>query len=94
MKNVKAEEIVNEIDSKFLESENNRVNIVNKVVNFIKEDKFRTEDVSYEVGDHVKHNEFGEGVIVSVDKTLLTIAFPHPYGIKKMMKQHKSITKI
>ena len=55
---------------------------------------FRTEDVSYNVGDHVKHDEFGEGIVVAVDKSLITIAFPHPYGIKKMMAKHKSITKI
>jgi len=85
---------MDEIDSKYLETENNRTNIINKVINFCKEDKFRTEDVSYEIGDHVKHDEFGEGVVITVDKSLVTIAFPHPYGIKKIMKKHKSITKI
>ena len=45
-------------------------------------------------GEKVVHSEFGEGVIVSVDKTILTIAFPHPYGIKKIMKGHKSIRKV
>ena len=85
---------MDEIDSKYLEEENNRTNIISKVSSFIKEDKFRKEDVSYQVGDHVRHNEFGEGVVVACDKSLVTIAFPHPYGIKKMMAKHKSITKI
>ena len=85
---------MDEIDSKYLETENNRTNIVSKAVNFCKEDKFRKEDVSYEVGDHVRHDEFGEGVVITVDGLLITIAFPHPYGIKKMMKKHKSITKV
>ena len=85
---------MDEIDSKYLETEDNRTNIVNKMVSFVKEDKFRNEDVSYNVGDHVKHDEFGEGVVISVDGSLITIAFPHPYGIKKMMAKHKSITKI
>ena len=85
---------MDEIDSKYLEIENNRTTIVNKAINFCKEDKFRKEDVSYNMGDHVKHDEFGEGVVISVDKTLVTIAFPHPYGIKKMMAKHRSITKI
>ena len=40
------------------------------------------------------HDDFGEGVIVSVDKSILTVAFPHPYGIKKLMKGHKSIRKV
>ena len=35
-----------------------------------------------------------EGVVISLDGSLVTIAFPHPYGIKKMMAKHKSITKI
>lgn len=85
---------MDEIDSRYIEEENNRTSIISKAVNFVKEDKFRTEDVSYNVGDHVKHDEFGEGVVVACDKSLVTIAFPHPYGIKKMMAKHKSITKL
>lgn len=48
----------------------------------------------YNIGDKVNHTEFGEGIIVSVDKSILTIAFPHPYGIKKIIKGHKSIVKV
>jgi len=85
---------MDEIDLRYIDIENNRTTIIDKMVVFNKEDKFRNEDVSYNIGDHVKHNEFGEGVVITVDKTLITIAFPHPYGIKKMMAKHKSITKI
>lgn len=85
---------MDEIDSKYLETENNCNTLLNKITSFVKEDNFRKEDVSYNVGDHVKHDEFGEGVVISVDGSLITIAFPHPYGIKKMMAKHKSITKI
>lgn len=85
---------MDEIDVKYIETENNRTTIINKASNFIKGNMFRDTDVSYNVGDHVKHDEFGEGIVVSVDKSLITIAFPHPYGIKKMMAKHKSITKI
>ncbi len=85
---------MDEIDSKYLDAQNNRPTIVNKLANFCKEDKFRKEDVSYEAGDHVHHDDFGDGVVISVDKSLMTIAFPHPHGVKKMMKNHKSITKI
>ena len=83
-----------EIDSKYIEEENNRTSIIKKAINFVKEDNFRKEDVSYSVGEHVRHAEFGEGVVISCDKSLVTIAFPHPYGIKKMMAKHKSISKI
>ena len=51
-------------------------------------------DGDYNIGDKVNHSEFGEGIIVSVDKSILTIAFPHPYGIKKIMRGHKSIVKV
>ena len=85
---------MDEIDMKYVDVENNRTGIINKMVNFVKEDKFRTDDVSYNAGDHVKHDEFGEGVVIAVDGALITIAFPHPYGIKKMMAKHKSITKV
>ena len=85
---------MDEIDSKYLDEENNRIGIIDRVANFIKEDNFRKEDVSYNIGDHVKHDDFGEGVVVAVDKSVITIAFPHPYGIKKMMAKHKSISKV
>ena len=85
---------MDEIDMRYMEVENNKTSLVDKVVNFCKEDKFRKEDVSFDTGDHVSHPDFGEGVVVMVDKSLVTIAFPHPYGVKKMMKNHKSLTKI
>lgn len=85
---------MDEIDSKYLDKENNKSSIINSAINFVKENKFRDEDINYQMGDHVRHDEFGEGVVVAVDGSLITIAFPHPYGIKKMMARHKSITKI
>lgn len=48
---------------------------------------------TYEIGEKIYHDNFGSGVVVGVDKSILTIAFPHPYGIKKLMKGHKSIRK-
>ena len=50
--------------------------------------------VDYNVGDHVVHDTFGNGIIVKVDKSVLSIAFPHPTGIKTFMKGHKSIRKV
>ncbi|MBQ2872875.1 MAG: UvrD-helicase domain-containing protein [Bacilli bacterium] len=85
---------MDEIDSKYLDIENNKTTLVDKVINFSKEDIFRKEDVSFEAGDHVNHPDFGDGVVIMVDKSIVTIAFPHPYGVKKMMKNHKSLTKV
>lgn len=49
---------------------------------------------TYQAGDTILHDSFGEGVIVHVDQTILTVAFPHPVGIKKLMKGHPSIRKV
>ena len=48
----------------------------------------------YSLGQKVIHKDFGEGVIVGIDKSILTIAFAFPNGIKKIMKGHNSISKI
>jgi len=48
----------------------------------------------YKIGDKIVHDTFGEGIVVSVDKSILDIAFPHPIGIKKLMKGHSSIKKV
>ena len=85
---------MDEIDTRYMEIENNKTTIIDKVANFRKEDKFRKEDVSFTVGDHVNHETFGEGVVIMIDKSVITIAFPHPHGVKKMMKNHKSLTKV
>lgn len=50
-------------------------------------------NAEYSLGDHVIHESFGEGVIVGMDKSILTIAFSHQIGIKMLMKGHKSIKK-
>ena len=85
---------MDEIDSKYIETENNKTTLINKIGNFCKEDKFKKEDVDFVTGDHISHPEFGIGIVVMVDKSIVTIAFPHPYGVKKMMKNHKSLTKV
>ena len=51
-------------------------------------------NAEYLLGDHVIHDTFGEGVIVGIDKSILTIAFNQKVGIKMLMKGHKSIKKI
>lgn len=53
-----------------------------------------TSSGDYNVGDNVVHDSFGLGVIITVDKSLITVAFPHPHGIKKLMKGHSSIRKV
>ncbi|MGN1000888.1 MAG: ATP-dependent helicase [Bacilli bacterium] len=59
-----------------------------------KKEFFREEDVEYNVGDYVYHEIFGQGKVVEVTNTLVSIAFKHPYGIRKLMKNHKSLSKV
>ena len=82
---------IGEIDEKYLDKED--TNLVYTQKSKVRIDNI-DEDINYTIGEKVRHEEFGEGIIITVDKSILTIAFPHPYGIKKMMKGHKSLTKI
>ena len=63
-------------------------------VKFISKEEMIDKEADYNIGDRVVHNVFGNGVVVGIDKTILSIAFPHPHGIKKIMKGHKSIRKV
>jgi len=51
-------------------------------------------DVDYGEGDKIVHDVFGEGVIISIEGSVVTAAFALPYGIKKLLKGHKSIKKV
>ncbi len=55
---------------------------------------FREEEVEYQVGDFVYHETFGTGKVVEVTNTLVSVAFKHPHGIKKLMKNHKKLSKV
>ena len=55
---------------------------------------FREEEVDYKVGDFVYHETFGTGKVVEVTNTLVSVAFKHPHGIKKLMKNHKKLSKV
>ena len=89
---------MDEIDKTYLDIENRKEtikeSIVNRINNFKKENMFNKENVDYNTGEHINHTEYGIGVVISVDKSIITVAFPHPIGIKKLMKNHKSISKI
>ncbi len=55
---------------------------------------FYKEDVDYQVGDFVYHENFGAGRVLEVTDTLVTVAFKHPIGVRKLMKNHKSLSKV
>ena len=79
---------INEIDDKYLEKDNNEETIKIKNVDMV------DNSIEYKVGDKIIHDTFKQGIVVGVDKSILTIAFPHPIGIKKLLKGHKSIKKV
>ena len=85
---------MDEIDSEYIEVLNECPSIFKKVTSFAKDKMFNEEDVKLSCGDQVKHDKYGIGVVVDVQNSIATIAFPHPIGIKKLLKNHKSITKI
>ena len=80
-----------EIDNNLIESNTERKE---EQVHVTKEAVLRDEDVDYQVGDYVVHEHFGAGKVLEVTNSLVTVAFKHPYGIKKLMKNHKSLTKV
>ena len=55
---------------------------------------FREEIIDYQVGDYVYHETFGTGRVVEVTNTLVSVAFKHPHGVKKLMKNHKKLSKV
>ena len=83
---------INEINKDLIET--NEKEEKEEVVKIDKSDKFYEEDVEYNVGDYVYHDIFGAGRVVSVSGSLVSIAFKMPHGIKKLMKNHKSLRKV
>ena len=85
---------VDEIEDKYLEREKQTTSIFTKVAKINKEKMYRNTNVDYNIGDNIRHEDYGEGVVTAVDKKIITVAFPHPIGIKKFIKNHRSITKV
>ena len=51
-------------------------------------------ECDYEPNDYVYHDNFGSGKVISVEKTIVKVAFKMPFGIKTLMKNHPSLHKI
>ncbi len=76
-----------EIDSSLLDADSFEKEVVNKSYSI-------DENIEYQIGEHIMHNNHGEGVVVSVEDKVITVAFPHPIGIMKLIKGHSSFHKI
>lgn len=82
-----------EISKDLLESNNNE-EIPKKEEKIQVGEMFREETIDYQVGDYVYHETFGTGRVVEVTNTLVSVAFKLPHGVKKLMKNHKKLSKV
>ena len=80
---------INEIRSELLETNFAKTEpvIVAKKTNEI------DASIEYQFGDKIVHESFGVGVVVGIDKSIISVAFPHPIGIKKLIKGHSTYRK-
>ena len=81
---------IDEIDKRYLEESSNGVKVQEKIN--VKEAYSKSENNEIKVGDIIKHDSLGTGVVVNMNGDLIEVAFK--VGVKKLMKNHKSITKL
>ncbi len=80
---------ISEIDSALIETNE----ILEEKMNINKEDMYtNTDNDDIKNGDLVTHEVYGNGVVIGVDGSLVTVAFKT--GVKKLMKNHKSLKKL
>lgn len=80
---------INEIDKDLLDKVNNDKKLVVK-----REKNLYDTNQEYNYGDKIEHDTYGIGIVIEVTNSLITVAFSNKYGIKKLLKNHKSIKKI
>lgn len=81
---------IEEIDPDLIEITNSSIK---EETVFDKDSMYSSDNVEWNPGDIVLHDTYGKGVVVDVDKMLITVAFNNRVGIKKLMKNHKSLKK-
>jgi DNA helicase-2/ATP-dependent DNA helicase PcrA len=58
------------------------------------QNNYNTEIINFKIGDVIVHTIFGSGVIIGINGDMLDIAFKSPFGIKSLIKNHKSIKRL
>ena len=81
---------IDEIDKDCLEQAESGVKVQDKIDT--KKVYNKTENNEIKVGDIINHETLGTGVVVSMNGDLIDVAFKT--GVKKLMKNHKSISKM
>lgn len=83
---------IKEIDSELLEIENEKM-MPEEQIN--REELYHNDgEVEFADGDIIMHMIYGRGVVIEVKGDFISVAFAKNYGIKKLLKNHKSIKKI
>lgn len=83
-----AEDYIEHLDEK----QKSKISVFDEEID-IEQTKEATPKTIYRIADKVIHNIFGEGVVVNKDNDILSIAFPHPVGVKKIKADHPSLRK-
>lgn len=83
---------INEISDEYIETIGKKEDI-NLFKPKIDKNKMMNEDNDLHPGDMVNHDKYGFGVVVTIDGSIATISFKRD-GLKKLMKNHKSIHKM
>ena len=85
----------NNLPSRFI-NEINPDNLIQEknVINKIEKANLIDESASYTLGEKVKHDIYGVGMVVAIKDKTIDVAFEHKYGIVTFMKGHKVIKKI
>ena len=81
---------IEEINDKYLDKD---AILDNHFTPLSKQNLDSLDNIVYNIGDKIVHETYGKGVIVSIEKMIITVAFSHPHGIKKLIKGHKSFRK-
>ncbi|MDO5439960.1 MAG: 3'-5' exonuclease [Erysipelotrichaceae bacterium] len=93
-----ASRFIDEIDEDFIEHLDRKKSIASSIFDedIVVEERLEEQPkpkTIYKTGDKVIHSVFGEGIVVTVEEGVLSIAFPHPIGIKKIKADHPSLRK-
>lgn len=83
---------INEISDEYIETIGKKEDI-NVFKPKIDKNKMMNKDNDLHPGDMVNHDKYGFGVVVTIDGSIATISFKRD-GLKKLMKNHKSIHKM
>ena len=81
---------ISEIGDDYLEKINKTDDFIHKEK--IDKSKLFNDDNDLHPGDIITHDKYGMGVVISIEGSIATISFKKD-GIKKLMKNHKSIKK-